>query len=93
MRGSPVRVADAQREDRIDEHTPGAPPAEAPRAPGAVPTGRGRGRLVGMEDAQRDDHTDDHTPGAPPAEDPGSPQAVAERVVRLLANPRRIRRP
>ncbi|WP_369256299.1 hypothetical protein [Geodermatophilus amargosae] len=45
-----------------------------------------------MEDEQREDRTVDHTPGAPPAEDPGSPQAVAERVARLLANPRRIRR-
>jgi hypothetical protein len=45
-----------------------------------------------VEDAQREDRTDEQTPGAPPAEDPGSPGAVAERVARLLANPRRTRR-
>jgi hypothetical protein len=45
-----------------------------------------------MEDAQREDRTDGHTPGAPPAEGSGSPQTAAERAVRLLANPRRIRR-
>jgi hypothetical protein len=45
-----------------------------------------------MEDAQRHDRTDEHTPGEPPAGDAGSPETAAERVVRLLANPRRIRR-
>ena len=45
-----------------------------------------------MADAQREDRIDEHTPGAPPAEAPGAPGAVTERVARLLANPRRIRR-
>ena len=45
-----------------------------------------------MEDAQREDRTDEHTPGAPPAGETASPEAAAERVARLLANPRRIRR-
>ncbi|PWW22477.1 hypothetical protein JD79_01630 [Geodermatophilus normandii] len=45
-----------------------------------------------MADAQREDRTHERTPGAPPAEDPGAPGPVAERVARLLANPRRIRR-
>ncbi len=70
-----------------------APPARVRRPPGTAPAARSGGRVARVEHARREARTDEHTPGAPPAEDdPGTPGAVAERVARLLANPRRIRR-
>ncbi|MGY1713184.1 hypothetical protein [Geodermatophilus nigrescens] len=45
-----------------------------------------------MEDTQHEDRPAHETPGEPTGEPATTAQAAAERVVRLLANPRRTRR-
>ncbi|MGY1736437.1 hypothetical protein [Geodermatophilus sp. SYSU D00684] len=45
-----------------------------------------------MDQVQPEDRTPDDAPGTPPAPGSGADRTAAERVVRLLANPRRTRR-
>ncbi|MGY1733410.1 hypothetical protein ACI798_18025 [Geodermatophilus sp. SYSU D01045] len=45
-----------------------------------------------MDEVQREDRTTDDATGTPPAPATGAAEEAVERVVRLLANPRRTRR-